>query len=190
MYAALGATATYSLPIAPPGSRGGPYFPDGAFSKDDCYDDVVNVSGQGKMPLIPPAGSLPPDVRDVKNWNIQQTGPNSWRASAAVTRCGTRKQCLEALYDPASKTWYCSTLGDPCGGDVACAPVPSSAFYTWTDDFVQGKKKVPATADGLPIFAPAVSPTTAVGDALSASNLTPWLLGGAAILALLFLKGR
>lgn len=186
---ALGASNVhYLMPVAPPGGRGGPSFPDGAFDQEECYSDKIQIPFVGKQPLIPPAGSLPPDVREITDWKVTQwNGHDGW-GTAAVTRCGRRHQCLEALYDRETKTWYCSKLGVPCGGEgqPACEPVPEGAWFTWTDDFVQGRKKVPATEEGDPIFAPAATPTISSGDGSKPSSLG-WgmMLGAAAIGALL-----
>ena len=178
-------TANYAMPIAPPGKTGGPAFADGAYDPNDCAPSVVNVFGSGKMPLIPPASLLPPDVRDVSNWKITQTGSNSWKATANATRCGAPKQCYEALYDRDAKVWYCSRRGGPCGGpeEPSCDPVPEGSIYTWTDDYVQGRRKVPATPDGEPIFEAAQAPDLTEDPVeFLTSGSTPYLIGGAALL--------
>jgi len=189
----LGANVKYALPIALPGSRGGPDFPDGAYSQDDCYSDNIVVFGQGKMPLIPPVGRLPQDVREVSNWNITQTGSSSWKATASVIRCGVRKQCMESLYDRAAKTWYCPTLADPCGeaDQPACTPVPTNARWTWTDDFVQGRRKVLATAEGDPVFDPATEPEPdAEVSSGGMEGYLPLVLIGAGVLVLALVLRR
>lgn len=181
----LGATANYVMPVAPPGKVGGPDFPFGAYSPNDCTTGPINIFGNGKMPLVPPASMLPPGVRDISSWKITQTGSNSWKATALATSCGAPKQCFESLYDRDAKVWYCPVLGDPCGGaeEPSCEPVSADARYTWTDDYVQGRRKVPATADGEPIFEAARAPGFS-DDPVGAitSGATPYLIGGAVLL--------
>ena len=123
------AKAVYLMPIAPAGARGGPDFMDGAFDQENCYTDTIPVSGAGKMPLIPPTSSLPADVREIKSWSVGHYDGHTWSGTAVVTRCGRRRACLEALYDRDTTTWYCSSMGDPCGeaGLPACTRVPDDA---------------------------------------------------------------
>lgn len=178
---------TYALPIAPPGGRGGPAFADGAYDQEECYEANIDVFGPGKAPLIPPAGSLPPDVREVISWNVRP-GSGSWSATAYVRRCGRQRQCLEALFDREANIWYCSKTGAPCGpGAEPCAPVPEGEYYTWTEDYVHGRRKVRATAEGDPIFDPATAPEQ-TGSVFSGSSSTLLLAGGALALALLFFR--